>query len=65
LRQENEGVVEEFMVRNPEFKLVEVNGLLDKWNNGFVTAGSFFKLLPHIHGTDGFFCAVLEKHGVY
>jgi 16S rRNA (cytosine967-C5)-methyltransferase len=64
LRQENEDVVEEFVVRNPEFKLVEANGLLEKWNNGLLAAGSFFKLLPHVNGTDGFFCAVLEKQAV-
>ena len=64
LRQENENVVEEFMVRHPEFKMVEANGLLDKWHNGLVTTGPFFKLLPQMHGTDGFFCAVLEKHAV-
>ncbi|MGD1044511.1 MAG: 16S rRNA (cytosine(967)-C(5))-methyltransferase RsmB [Bacteroidota bacterium] len=64
LRQENEDVVEEFMVRHSEFKLVEANGLLNKWHNGLATTGSFFKLLPHINGTDGFFCAVLEKQAV-
>ncbi|MGD0038262.1 MAG: RsmB/NOP family class I SAM-dependent RNA methyltransferase, partial [Bacteroidota bacterium] len=64
LRQENEDVIEEFMVRNPEFNLVEANGLLEKWHNELFTAETFFKLLPHIHGTDGFFCAVLEKHTV-
>jgi len=64
LKQENEDVVEEFMVRHPEFKLVEANGLVNKWNNGLITTGPFFKLLPHINGTDGFFCAVLEKPAV-
>jgi 16S rRNA (cytosine967-C5)-methyltransferase len=64
LKQENEDVVEEFIVRHPEFKLIEVNGLLNKWHNGLVTTGPFFKLFPHINGTDGFFCAVLEKHAV-
>jgi 16S rRNA (cytosine967-C5)-methyltransferase len=64
LRQENEGVVEEFMVRYPEFKLIDANGVLEKWNNGLMTTDSFFKLLPHVHGTDGFFCAVLEKQAV-
>jgi 16S rRNA (cytosine967-C5)-methyltransferase len=64
LRQENEGIVEEYLVRHPEFKLIDANELLEKWNPGLMTTGSFFKLLPHIHGTDGFFCAVLEKHAV-
>jgi 16S rRNA (cytosine967-C5)-methyltransferase len=64
LRQENEDVVEEFIIRHPEFTLVEVHELVTKWQNGFVTTSSFFKLLPHINGTDGFFCAVLEKQAV-
>ena len=65
LKQENEDVVQEFMTRHPEFKLVEVNQLLAKWNNRLVATGSFFKLLPHINGTDGFFCAILEKDAVH
>ncbi|MCX6121759.1 MAG: 16S rRNA (cytosine(967)-C(5))-methyltransferase RsmB [Ignavibacteriales bacterium] len=64
LRQENEGVVEEFMVRHPEFKLIDANEVLEKWNNGLMTTDPFFKLLPHVHGTDGFFCAVLERQAV-
>jgi 16S rRNA (cytosine967-C5)-methyltransferase len=65
LRQENEDVVEEFIMRHSDFKLVDANGLLDTWQDGLITTGSFFKLLPHIHGTDGFFCAVLEKQAVH
>jgi 16S rRNA (cytosine967-C5)-methyltransferase len=64
LKQENEGIVEEFLVQHPEFKLIGANRLLEKWNNGLITTGLYFKLLPHINGTDGFFCAVLEKHTV-
>ena len=64
VRQENEEVVEDFMQRHPEFTLIDTNGLLNTGHTGSVSPGSFFKLLPHIHGTDGFFCAVLEKHGV-
>ena len=64
LRQENEDVVEEFIVRHPDFKLVEANGLLNKWHSELITAGTFFKLFPHINGTDGFFCAILEKNTI-
>lgn len=64
LKQENEDVIEDFIVQHPEFKLVEANGLVNKWNNGLITTGTFFKLLPHINGTDAFFCAVLEKSAV-
>jgi 16S rRNA (cytosine967-C5)-methyltransferase len=64
LRQENEDVVDEFLMRHSDFTLVDANGLLHTWQEGLITSGSFFKLLPHIHGTDGFFCAVLEKQAV-
>jgi 16S rRNA (cytosine967-C5)-methyltransferase len=64
LRQENEDVVEEFMESHPDFTLIEAAELTKNWNNGFVPTGLFFKLYPHIHGTDGFFCAVFEKQTV-
>ncbi len=64
LSQENEDVVEEFIVRHPDFSLVEANRLLEKWHNELITAGTFFKLFPHINGTDGFFCAILEKNTI-
>ena len=64
LRQENEDVVEDFLLRHTDFTLVDANELAHQWHNGVITTGSFFKLLPHVHGTDGFFCAVLEKHVV-
>ena len=42
LSQENEDVVEEFIVRHPHFSLVEANRLLEKWHNELITAGTFF-----------------------
>jgi 16S rRNA (cytosine967-C5)-methyltransferase len=64
LSRENENVVEEFMAHHPEYALIDANGLSEKLHAGLVPSGPFFKLLPHIHGTDGFFCAVLEKHAI-
>ncbi len=64
LRQENEDVVDEFRESYPEFTLIEAAELTKNWKNGFVPTGLFFKLYPHIHGTDGFFCAVFEKQTV-
>jgi 16S rRNA (cytosine967-C5)-methyltransferase len=64
LRQENEGVVEEYLTLHKEFHLIDVNERINKWQNGLVASGSFFKLFPHLNGTDGFFCAVLEKQAV-
>jgi 16S rRNA (cytosine967-C5)-methyltransferase len=61
LRQENEDVVEEFTSRHPDFTIVDIRTLIHQWQHREVTTGSFFKLLPHQHGTDGFFCVVLNK----
>ena len=64
LRQENEDVVEAFVKNHPEFKVLHESEILETGNKEEATQGSFFKLLPHINGTDGFFCAVLEKQAV-
>ncbi len=53
---ENEGVVDAFLARHPDFRLVRPSlpePLLD-------TRG-FLRTFPHRHGTDGFFGAVLER----
>jgi 16S rRNA (cytosine967-C5)-methyltransferase len=69
LRQENEDVIDNFLAQNLEYHLVNISGLLDKsfplaQNNVVAPTDSFFKLFPHINGTDGFFCAVLERQSV-
>ncbi len=52
---ENREVVLRFLSENPEFKLRKF-AVLGEVCNGMVT------LLPHIHGTDGFFISVMEKN---
>jgi 16S rRNA (cytosine967-C5)-methyltransferase len=60
-RDENETVVGEFLGSNSGFALedpaprVERLGLTDAIEERFV------KLLPHVHNTDGFFCAFLKR----
>jgi tRNA and rRNA cytosine-C5-methylases len=62
LRQENEEVIEEFLLLHPEFTIVKLNADIPLVQSVRGTsADSFFKLFPHIQGTDGFFCAVLKK----
>ena len=51
--EENSGVVERFLSENPDFEPVKVK-------IGDVEA-SEHTLLPHIHGTDGFFIAKIRK----
>lgn len=63
LRDENEAIVELFMQNNPDFKLVPANEVLAPYHIALDT-GPYLKLLPHLHGTDGFFAAVLEKQAI-
>jgi 16S rRNA (cytosine967-C5)-methyltransferase len=61
LREENEGVVEKFLRQHAEFHLVDAREYnADPQVQQFASSG-YIRLLPHVHGTDGFFCAVLKK----
>lgn len=53
---ENAEVVSRFLDENAGFKLVPFNA-------GGIKSDGMLTLLPHIHGTDGFFIALLEKNG--
>ncbi len=61
LREENEGVVEGFLSRHSEFSPVDVSQSVEKLKLTYAQSGNYIKLQPHIHGTDGFFCAMLER----
>lgn len=60
LRDENEAIVEAFIQAHPDFSLVPANEILAHHHIALDT-GPYLKLLPHLHGTDGFFAAVFEK----
>lgn len=60
LKDENEAVAEAFLQAHPDFKLIPANEILAQQNIALDT-GDYLKLLPHLHGTDGFFAAVFEK----
>jgi 16S rRNA (cytosine967-C5)-methyltransferase len=59
LAEENDGVVDAFLAAHTEFTQVPVDQLLAK--QGIELLGERLHLLPHRHGTDGFFAAILEK----
>ncbi|MEM2900126.1 MAG: RsmB/NOP family class I SAM-dependent RNA methyltransferase, partial [Thermoplasmata archaeon] len=59
LRQENEDIIEDFL-KDGKFKLLNVKEFLPMNCNSFIRNG-YFRAYPHIHDTDGFFAAVLEK----
>jgi 16S rRNA (cytosine967-C5)-methyltransferase len=60
LRDENEAIAEAFLGANPDFKLIPANEVLAA-QGIIIDTGDYLKLLPHLHGTDGFFAAVFEK----
>lgn len=60
LQEENEAIAESFLEANPDFILVPANEILAQQKINLDT-GKYLKLLPHLHGTDGFFAAVFEK----
>jgi 16S rRNA (cytosine967-C5)-methyltransferase len=59
LDAENDAVVDAFLAAHPDFALVPADQALAK--HGLDLPGERLHLLPHRHGTDGFFAAVLER----
>lgn len=60
LDEENEGVVQAFLNANPGFQLLPASAVLAEQKIALDT-GDYLKLYPHLHQTDGFFAAVLER----
>lgn len=63
LPQENEEQMERFLARAPGFTTVPLDGLWSALRPDVAApcAGPWLSLSPGSHGTDGFFCAVLER----
>ncbi len=61
LREENEGVVEDFLRSHPEFSQRDAALDLPEGIGEKVTRNGYLRLFPHKHGTDGFFGAVLVR----
>ena len=55
LTEENEGVIERFLMENPSFRPIEFTVGKEESKDGR------FTFYPHIHGTDGFFVCLLQK----
>ena len=60
LNEENEDVVTEFLQNNPDFTLVPMSAVLEEQKIA-LEMGGYLKMMPHLHQTDGFFAAVLER----
>ncbi len=65
LREENQGVVEDFLAHHPDFKLLDAVEILAKQDVTLpqctASEAPYFVMAPHQSGTDGFFGAVLER----
>ncbi|MEK6649449.1 MAG: methyltransferase domain-containing protein [Bacteroidota bacterium] len=61
LAQENEEVIARFLVDHSEFQTDPPSERLAEIELSNALVGKYVKLLPHRHGTDGFFCAFLRK----
>ena len=60
LPEENQQIVQAFLASHPEFVLRPVRDILQQQKIA-LEAGDYLELRPHLHGTDGFFAAVLER----
>jgi 16S rRNA (cytosine967-C5)-methyltransferase len=60
LVEENEDIVEDFLAQQPAFRQSDVEPVLARQEIALKT-GRYLRLLPHIHGTDGFFAAIMER----
>lgn len=61
LHEENQNIVEAFLATHPEFKLLPAGEVLAQQKIP-LEMGDYMQLLPQMHGTDGFFAAVMERH---
>lgn len=60
LAEENQVIVERFLAQHPEFSLACAADILAQHKINLDT-GRYLELLPHRHGTDGFFAAVMAR----
>lgn len=60
LDEENEDIVQAFLTEHADFSLLPASQVLAEQKVDLDT-GDYLKLYPHLHQTDGFFAAILER----
>lgn len=61
LDEENEAIVSQFLAAHTDFSLVPMKDVLAEQKIP-LEMQDYLKLLPHLHQTDGFFAAVMERN---
>jgi 16S rRNA (cytosine967-C5)-methyltransferase len=64
LERENQAVAGDFLAEHPDFRVVPAATVLRAQGievDRLADVAPWFVMLPHLHGTDGFFAAVLER----
>jgi len=60
LPEENQHIVQSFLESHPDFVLLSAGEILQQQKIA-LECGDYLELRPHLHGTDGFFAAVLQR----
>jgi 16S rRNA (cytosine967-C5)-methyltransferase len=61
LTEENEDIVGEFLAAHSDFRLVPAGEVLKRQGVEIAGMDDYLRLQPHVHDTDGFFAAVMER----
>jgi 16S rRNA (cytosine967-C5)-methyltransferase len=61
LTEENEDIVKEFLASHADFHVVPAGDVLKRLGITIPGTGEYLRLYPHLHDTDGFFAAVMER----
>jgi 16S rRNA (cytosine967-C5)-methyltransferase len=61
LEEENEAIVERFLAAHPDFAIVACAEVLARQGIAIPGCERYLRLLPHVHDTDGFFAAVMQR----
>ncbi len=62
LPEENEERIERFLAVHPDYRVMPITGIwAETIGTACPVAGPYLRLSPLVHGTDGFFAAVMER----